>query len=117
MRANLPIACASPATLEAVLIGTPFILSYIARKLDFYIGSSLLNIEYIGLGNIMFNQFEQRPMHPELWQNEVTMKNLLHAYRTMDQEKFFEDALRLRSYLEHGSSGRVAQIIEGHDED
>jgi lipid-A-disaccharide synthase len=109
--------CSGTATLEAVLIGTPFILSYIANKLDFFIGSNLLNIEYIGLGNIMFEQFEHRAMHPELWQNEVTLENLLSAYRQMDQAKFFEDALRLRSYLKHGSSKRVAQIIEGRNED
>jgi lipid-A-disaccharide synthase len=109
--------CSGTATLEAVLIGTPFVLGYIARKVDFFIGTRLLNIEYIGLGNIMFDQFEHRPMHPELWQNEVTVKNLLRAYHDMDQEKFFEDALHLRNYLKHGSSKRVAQIIEGRDED
>lgn len=109
--------CSGTATLEAVLIGTPFVLGYIAKKVDFFIGTRLLNIEYIGLGNIMFDQFEHRAMHPELWQNEVTVKNLLRAYRDMDQEKFFQDALRLRSYLKHGSSKRVAQIIEDRDED
>ena len=61
----------------------------------------------------MFDKFEHRAMHPELWQNDVTLENLLKAYREMDQEKFFEDALHLRSYLQHGSSKRVAQIIEG----
>ena len=109
--------CSGTATLEAVLIGTPFVLSYIAKKVDFFIGTSLLNIEYIGLGNIMFDQFEHRAMHPELWQNEVTLENLLRAYREMDQAKFFEDALRLRGYLKHGSSKRVAQLIEGQNED
>lgn len=109
--------CSGTATLEAVLIGTPFILSYIAKRVDFFIGTSLLNIEYIGLGNIMFEQFEHRAMHPELWQNEVTLPNLLRAYRQMDQAKFFDDALRLRGYLKHGSSKRVAQIIEGRNED
>ncbi len=105
--------CSGTATLEATLIGTPFILSFIAKKVDFFIGSNLLNIEYIGLSNIMFDKFEHRAMHPELWQNDVTLENLLKAYREMDQEKFFEDALHLRSYLQHGSSKRVAQIIEG----
>jgi len=109
--------CSGTATLEAVLIGTPFVLGYIAKKVDFFIGTRLLNIEYIGLGNIMFDQFEHRAMHPELWQNEVSVKNLLRAYHEMDREKFFEDALKLRSYLKHGSSKRVAQIIEDRDED
>ncbi len=105
--------CSGTATLEASLIGTPFILSFIAKKLDYFIASRLLNVEYIGLGNIMFDKFEHRRMHPELIQDEVTLKNLLHAYKEMDQAKFFEDALHLRTYLQHGSSKRVAQIIEG----
>ena len=105
--------CSGTATLEATLIGTPFILSFIAKKVDFFIGSKLLNIEYIGLSNIMFDKMEHRAIHPELWQHEVTLENLLSEYRGMDQEKFFNDALHLRSYLKHGSSKRVAQIIEG----
>ena len=105
--------CSGTATLEASLIGTPFILSFIAKKLDYFIASRLLNVEYIGLGNIMFDKFEHRAMHPELIQDEVTLKNLIHAYTEMDQEKFFDDALHLRGYLKHGSSKRVAQIIEG----
>ena len=104
--------CSGTATLEAALIGTPFILSYVAKALDYFIASRVLDIDYIGLGNIMFDKFQHRAIHPELIQDEVTVENLLHAYNTMDKEKFFTDALQLRSYLKHGSSKRVAQLIE-----
>ena len=104
--------CSGTATLEATLIGTPFVLSFIAKKLDYFIGSRLLKIEYIGLANIMFDKFQQRAMHPELLQDEVTLENLLKAYHEMDQQQFFNDALELQNYLRHGSSKRVAQIIE-----
>jgi len=110
--------CSGTATLEAVLIGTPFVLTYIAKKLDYFIGTKILKLDfrYIGLGNIMFDKFQHRAMHPELLQEEVTQEKLLYAYRTMDQEKFFNDAIQLRQYLRHGSSKRVAQIIEeDHD--
>ena len=105
--------CSGTATLEATLIGTPFVLSFIAKKVDYFIGSRLLKVTYIGLANIMFEKFKHRAMHPELIQDEVTLENLLTTYNKMDQEKFFEDALHLRGYLKHGSSKRVAQIIEG----
>ena len=108
--------CSGTATLEAALIGTPFVLSFIAKRLDYFIGSRLLDVKYIGLANIMFDKFRQRSIHPELLQHEVTIENLLSAYKEMDQAKFFEDALQLRDYLQHGSSKRVAQIIEDtHD--
>lgn len=108
--------CSGTATLEAVLIGTPFVLSFIAKKVDYFIGSRLLDIEYIGLGNIMFDKFKHRSIHPELIQDEVTLENLLKAYREMDRAKFFDDAIQLRNYLQHGSSRRVAQIIEGKND-
>lgn len=108
--------CSGTATLEAALIGTPFILSYIAKAFDYFIASRVLNINYIGLGNIMFEKFQHRAIHPELIQDEVTVENLLQAYKTMDREKFFTDALQLRSYLKHGSSKRVAQLIEEHND-
>ena len=111
--------CSGTATLEATLIGTPFILTYIAKKVDYFIGTKLLNIniDYIGLGNIMFNKFKHRAMHPELWQDDVTLEKMLEAYHAMDQEQFFSDAMALRGYLRHGSSKRVAQIIEERHED
>jgi len=110
--------CSGTATLEAVLIGTPFVLGYIAKKMDYFIGTKLLNIniEYIGLGNIMFKQFQGRAMHPELWQDDVSAETLLKAYKEMDKTQFFNDALQLRGYLKHGSSKRVAQIIEDKHE-
>lgn len=112
--ADFAFICSGTATLEASLIGTPFVLGYVAKKMDYFIGTKILkiDIEYIGLGNIMFNKFQQRPIHPELWQDDVTLENLLKAYHEMDQEQFFNDALQLRGYLQHGSSKRVAQIIE-----
>ncbi len=106
--------CSGTATLEAALIGTPFILSYIAKPLDYFIASRVLNIDYLGLGNIMFDKFQHRSIHPELIQHEVTLENLLHAYHKLDREQFFTDALQLRGYLKHGSSKRVAQLIEDH---
>ncbi len=109
---DFAFVCSGTATLEAALIGTPFILSYIAKPLDYFIAKRVLNIDYIGLGNIMFDQFQHRGIHPELIQDEVTVENLLRAYQEMDRQQFFDDAVQLRSYLQHGSSKRVAQIIE-----
>ena len=105
--------CSGTATLEASLIGIPFILSYIARPLDFFIASRLVKLEHVGLGNIMFRHYSDRGLHPEFLQNEVTAENLLKAYGEYDRDRFFSDAQSLRSYLGHGSSKRMAEIIEG----
>ena len=104
--------CSGTATLEAALIGTPFILAYIAKPLDFAIARALVKLDYVGLGNILFSHAYHRPLHPEFLQNEVYARNLYNAYREMDKKAFFSDAAHLRALLGHGSAKRVSEIIK-----
>ncbi len=110
--AEFAFICSGTATLEASLIGTPFILSYKAKPLDYAIGSRLVKLDYVGLGNIMFSKMCGKRLHEEFLQEEVTVENLYKAYLNMNRELFFNDALQLRGYLEHGSSAIVAKLIE-----
>lgn len=109
--------CSGTATLEASLIGTPFVLSYIAKPLDYFIASRLVKLSHIGLSNIMFTKFSGRELHPEYIQEEVTSENLLRAFNEFDRDKFLDDSKALRAYLKHGSSKTVANIIEDKHED
>ncbi len=104
--------CSGTATLEAALIGVPFILSYIAKPLDYFIASRLVKLDYIGLSNIMFDKFKGEALHPEFIQKDVTTQNLFEAYQKFDREKFLNNSKELRNYLSHGSSKTVAAIIE-----
>jgi len=115
--ADFAFICSGTATLEASLIGTPFVLTYIAKPLDYFIASRLVKLEYIGLANIMFSKFKNRALHPEFIQKDVTAKNLLQAYKSYDRSRFLSDSKALREYLKHGSSKRVAEIIEDRNED
>lgn len=112
LRADFAFICSGTATLEAALIGIPFVLSYIAKPLDYFIASKLVKIEYIGLSNIMFSKFQNRTIHPEFIQEEVTVANLFQAFREFNREEFLQNSHILREYLQHGSSSRVAEIIE-----
>lgn len=113
LEADFAFICSGTATLEASLIGTPFVLVYVAKGFDYFIAKSLVKLEYIGLANIMFNDFKQRAMHLEFIQDEVEAKNLLKAFDKVDRSRFLEDSKLLRGYLRDGSSARVAQIIKG----
>ncbi|MFA6196501.1 MAG: lipid-A-disaccharide synthase [Sulfurimonas sp.] len=115
--ADFAFICSGTATLEAALIGTPFVLSYIAKPLDYFLASRLVKLSHIGLGNIMFSKFMGRDLHPEFIQSDVTVDNLLKAYKAFDRSTFLEDSKALRTYLSHGSSKTVASIIEGRNED
>ncbi|MDP1784033.1 MAG: lipid-A-disaccharide synthase [Sulfuricurvum sp.] len=108
--------CSGTATLEASLIGTPFVLVYIAKKLDYIIGRALIKLQYAGLANLLLSHAYGTTLHPEFIQNDVTAENLYNSYLEMDKEQFFHNAAKLRSLLQHGSAKRVSEIIkEIHD--
>lgn len=111
--ADFAFICSGTATLEASLIGVPFVLSYIAKPLDYFIASRLIKLEFVGLANIMFSKFKNRPIHPEFIQDGVNVKNLLMVYETYDKSRFLSDSKELRGYLKNGSAASVAKIIKG----
>jgi lipid-A-disaccharide synthase len=104
--------CSGTATLEAALIGVPFILSYVAKPLDYFLASRLVKLNFIGLSNIMFEKFKGEALHPEFIHKDVTVQNLFDTYQKFDREKFLNNSKELRKYLSHGSSKTVAAIIE-----
>lgn len=112
--ADFAFICSGTATLESAIIGTPFILSYIAKPLDYFIASKFVKIEYIGLSNIMFSKFNKREIHPEFIQEDVTADNLLDSYHNYNRDNFLDDSKALREYLQNGSSKNVAMIIENN---
>lgn len=103
--------CSGTATLEAALIGTPFVLAYIAKKLDYFIGTKLVKLQYVGLANIFFDKMGKTPIHKEFLQEEVTIENLLEEYLNLDRKKFLQNSKLLRQYLQNGSSKNTAKLI------
>jgi len=109
--ADFAFICSGTATLEAALIGTPFVLSYIAKPFDYFIGTKLIKLNYIGLANIFFEKMGKEAMHKEFLQNEVTIENLVKEFNNFKFEKFLNNSKLLRDYLQNGSSKKVAKII------
>ena len=112
LESDFAFICSGTATLEAALIGIPFLLAYIAKPLDYFIASRMVKLDYLGLSNIMFTQFNKEQLHPEFIQDDVTVENLIKCFKDYDRDKFSKNSKSLRSYLEHGSSKTVAQMIE-----
>ena len=103
--------CSGTATLEAALIGTPFVLNYIAKSFDYFIAKNLVKIKYIGLANIFFDKMGKESIHKEYVQEAVTAQNLLNEYKNIDKDKFLDNSKILREYLQTGSSINVAKVI------
>ncbi len=110
--AEFAFICSGTATLEAALIGTPFVLSYIAKGFDYFIGSRIIKISYIGLANIFFDKMNKPIIHKEFLQEEVTVDALFDEYKNMNRDLFFKNSKLLRDYLKNGSSQNVANIIQ-----
>ena len=103
--------CSGTATLEAALIGTPFVLCYKARAFDVWLARKLVKLKHVGLANIIFDFLGEEPLHEELLQGEVSAQNLLSAYERCDAAKFKLASQKLRDYLKFGSSENVAKIL------
>ncbi len=103
--------CSGTATLEAALIGTPFVLCYKARAFDVWLARKLVKLKHVGLANIIFDFLGEELLHEELLQGEVSAQNLLAAYERCDAAKFKLASKKLRDYLKFGSSENVAKIL------
>lgn len=110
-QADFAFICSGTATLEAALIGTPFVLSYIAKPIDYFIVIYLLKVKEIGLANIILRHHNNSTLHTELLQYDATVSNLIYEYEHGNRKQFLSKALELREYLGHGSSQFVGEYI------
>lgn len=109
---DFAFVCSGTATLEAALIGTPFVLAYKAKAIDVFIARKFVKIKHAGLANIMFDFMGKEPLHEEFIQEFATAENLLRAYKSCDRQKFLKGCDELRAYLAHGSSKNVVKILK-----
>ncbi len=112
LEADFGFICSGTATLEASLVGLPFVLVYVAKPLDFFIAKNLVKLKHIGLANIMFSDFEDSTLHLELIQDSVSVENLQKAMQATNRDLFLSNSKKLRSYLVGGSAINVANIIK-----
>lgn len=112
LQSEFAFVCSGTATLEAALVGVPMVLAYKAKALDYWIAKHFVKLKHVGLANIIFDFENEEPLHPELLQDEVTVENLMHAYESIDRERFFEHALKLREILGHGSKEAMISLMK-----
>jgi len=103
--------CSGTATLEASIIGTPFVLVYKARPIDFKIAKTFVKLPYVGLANLILHFFGKEPLHPEFFQEDVNVQNLLNSYQNIDKMKFAKASYDLREILKFGSAKNVANLL------
>ncbi len=103
--------CSGTATLEAAIIGTPFVLAYKAKALDYKIAKLFVKLPFVGLANIILDFAGKKPLHQEFLQDEVNKKNLLQAFNSFDKEVFSQAAQELRELLQAGSTKNLINLL------
>lgn len=110
-KSDFAFICSGTATLEAALIGTPFVLAYKAKAIDVFIARLFVKLKHIGLANIMCDFAGKSELNPEFLQAEVNAKNLFEAYRKFNFKEFFDKVSFLKDYLRFGSAKNLAKIL------
>ncbi|AJC85286.1 lipid-A-disaccharide synthase [Campylobacter peloridis] len=103
--------CSGTATLEAALVGTPFVLAYKAKAIDIFIAKIFVKLKHIGLANIFLDFAGKDELNPEFLQDEVNVKNLYQAYVDYDYKGFFDKISFLKTYLKFASAKNLAKIL------
>jgi len=104
--------CSGTATLEASIIGTPFVLVYRTNPIEYWIGKRVVQIPYIGLANIIFYEMNiGKEFHREYIQN-FDIGKLVDEVERVDSKEFLENSRILRELLK-GDIREVGKVIEG----
>jgi len=111
MHASKAVVCSGTATLEASIIGTPLVLVYKAKWLDYQIAKRFVKLQHIGLANIIADFEGADEIHSELMQEAVNADNIVTELEKMDEAEFLKKSLWLREKLS-GKNADLAELIK-----
>jgi lipid-A-disaccharide synthase len=110
LKSDFAYICSGTATLEAAVIGVPFVLMYKAREIEYLIAKMLVKLHYVGLANIIFERENLGEFHKEYLQ-KFDINSLLKDLQNASLNEFRKKSKRLREVLKYGSSENVAKLL------
>lgn len=111
-KCHFAFICSGTATLEAGLIGAPFVLCYKAKTFDYFIAKMFVKIKYIGLCNIIFDNLDLGKFHDEFIQDMANKDELYKAYLNYNFDIFKSNSLKLQSLFDKDPSKQIAKLIK-----
>lgn len=112
LKSDFAYICSGTATLEASIIGVPFVLMYKARWIEYLIAKSLVKLNYVGLANIIFEKENLGEFHKEYLQS-FDIDKLISDYKNANLKEFLEKSKKLREILKYPSAKNVVKLIKG----
>ena len=111
LKSDFAYICSGTATLEAAIIGTPFVLMYKAREIEYLIAKMLVKLNYVGLANIIFERENLGEFHKEYLQ-KFDINELLKDYENSSLKEFRQKSDKLKEVLKFGSSKNIIKLIK-----
>ncbi|WP_457562049.1 lipid-A-disaccharide synthase [Caminibacter pacificus] len=112
LKSDFAYICSGTATLEAAIIGTPFVLMYKAREIEYLIAKTFVKLNYVGLANIIFEHEGLGEFHKEYLQT-FDIERLIEDMKNSDLKDFREKSKTLREILKYGSADNVVKLLIG----
>jgi lipid-A-disaccharide synthase len=116
--ARASIVASGTATVEAALIGNPFVVVYRVSPLTYAIAKRVVDVPHVAMANLIAD----KRIVPELIQHDFTASNIVGALRPLlpdspERQSMMQELAALRGKLraaqEIGAIGRVAEIALG----
>ena len=111
LRSDFAYICSGTATLEAAIIGTPFVLMYKARWIEYIIAKMLVRLNYVGLANIIFEKEALKEFHKEYLQ-KFDINELMSEMKNAKIQEFKLKSKKLREILKFGAAKNIIKIIK-----
>lgn len=87
--ARASVVASGTATVEAALIGRPFVAVYRLSRLSYAVASRLVNLPHVAMVNLI----AEKRIVPELIQNDFTAENVVSALRPLLEDGTQRDAM------------------------
>jgi lipid-A-disaccharide synthase len=111
LKSDFAYICSGTATLESAIIGTPFVLMYKARQIEYFIAKMFVKLNYVGLANIIFEKEGLEQFHKEYLQ-KFDIDKLIDDYKNSNLKEWLEKSKKLKEILKFGSSENVIRLIK-----
>jgi lipid-A-disaccharide synthase len=111
LKSDFAYICSGTATLEAAIIGTPFVLMYKARQIEYFIAKMFVKLNYVGLANIIFEKEGLEQFHKEYLQ-KFDIDELIDDYKNSNLKEWLEKSKKLKEILKFGSSENVIKLLK-----